>query len=277
MNRRKFIKHGALWVPTLLLSRKSVGQFGLQSPGFVGQLSKKTDSTFTYYSTYFDGTNDYLLRGAALTGCSDGKVGTVSCWMKMDPSSSDTTEYIVLANLVTARFKFSRLTTGRVAVVANDSGGSSAISLASTAGIVDNAGGWCHVLATWDAASAVSVIYINGANETVTSTEVDLTIQYNRSDWAIGATTAGGTKFYGYLSELWFNTEYLDITVLANREKFRTSGGKPADLGADGSTPTGNQPLIYMHNPYDSFGTNSGSGGNFSVTGSLGDGGSDKP
>lgn len=41
MKRRNFIKHGALWVPTLLLARKSAGQIGLQSPGFVGQLSKK--------------------------------------------------------------------------------------------------------------------------------------------------------------------------------------------------------------------------------------------
>lgn len=41
MKRRNFIKSGALWVPTLLLARKSSGQLGLQSPGFVGQLSKK--------------------------------------------------------------------------------------------------------------------------------------------------------------------------------------------------------------------------------------------
>lgn len=45
MKRRNFIKHGALWVPTLLLARKSSGQIGLQSPGFVGQLSKKAGGT----------------------------------------------------------------------------------------------------------------------------------------------------------------------------------------------------------------------------------------
>lgn len=44
MKRRNFIKHGALWVPTLLLSRKSSSQFGLQSPGFVSQLSNKVSS-----------------------------------------------------------------------------------------------------------------------------------------------------------------------------------------------------------------------------------------
>jgi hypothetical protein len=49
MKRRNFIKQGALWVPTLLLSRKSAGQFGLQSPGFVGQLSKKNTAVATSY------------------------------------------------------------------------------------------------------------------------------------------------------------------------------------------------------------------------------------
>jgi hypothetical protein len=39
------------------------------------------------------------------------------------------------------------------------------------------------------------------------------------------------------------------------------------DLGATGTTPTGAQPLIYM--PAGDPATNAGTGGNFTVTGTL--------
>jgi len=43
---------------------------------------------------------------------------------------------------------------------------------------------------------------------------------------------------------------------------------RPADLGSNGSTPTGTQPLIYFNGDAASAGTNAGSGGNFTINGS---------
>jgi hypothetical protein len=71
---------------------------------------------------------------------------------------------------------------------------------------------------------------------------------------------------------LWFNTEYIDFSQEANRLKFFDAFNNPVDLGADGSTPTGSQPLIYMNEGFH-LGTNLGSGGNFTPQNTPTDGG----
>ena len=53
---------------------------------------------------------------------------------------------------------------------------------------------------------------------------------------------------------------------------FLASDGKPANLGADGSTPTGTQPILYLANPFATFQNNLGSGGNFTENGELTEG-----
>ncbi len=87
----------------------------------------------------------------------------------------------------------------------------------------------------------------------------------------------GTLGFNGLLSEFFFTDQLLDLSNPANLLKLRTAGGKPANLGLTGSTPTGTTPRIYLHNPYSTFQTNVGTGGNFTVTGALTDGGADKP
>jgi hypothetical protein len=111
-------------------------------------------------------------------------------------------------------------------------------------------------------------IYVDDVSNLAVTTFTDDTIDYDDNDFIVGAeNTAGTNRWNGCLSEVFFHTSYLDITVEANRRKFRTSGGKPASLGADGSTPLGVQPLLYA--PSGNPGTNLGSGGNFTVTGTL--------
>jgi hypothetical protein len=78
----------------------------------------------------------------------------------------------------------------------------------------------------------------------------------------------------GCLAEFWLAPgTYLDLTTAANIALFRGADGKPVDLGADGSLPTGSAPLIYLScRPGDAasaFATNRGTGGDFTITGSL--------
>jgi len=81
-------------------------------------------------------------------------------------------------------------------------------------------------------------------------------------------TYNGALKSNGAISEFYFApNQYLDLSVEANRRKFITADGKPADLGADGSTPTGTAPAIYLPNRAALIGTNAGTGGNFTVNG----------
>ena len=76
----------------------------------------------------------------------------------------------------------------------------------------------------------------------------------------------------GKLGFLWAANEYIDFSQEANRLKFFDAFNNPVDLGADGSVPTGSQPLIYMNEGFH-LGTNLGSGGNFTPQNTPTDGG----
>ena len=77
------------------------------------------------------------------------------------------------------------------------------------------------------------------------------------------------------MAELYVNLEeYLDLSNPANVEKFRNpENGKPRFLGLDGSVPTGTAPIIYLKvstaGVASSFATNLGTGGDFSIFGTL--------
>lgn len=89
----------------------------------------------------------------------------------------------------------------------------------------------------------------------------------------ISKTNDAGGKLVGKLSELYFTTEYIDFSQEANRLKFRDAFGNPVDLGSDGSKPTSTAPAIYMRFDPANFGKNSGTGGDFTINGTILDGG----
>lgn len=69
-------------------------------------------------------------------------------------------------------------------------------------------------------------------------------------------TSSFSLYFSGDRSETYLNfDEWLDFDVEANRRLFETAAGLPEDIGADGSTPTGTQPEIYMPNGVTNVGT----------------------
>ena len=79
---------------------------------------------------------------------------------------------------------------------------------------------------------------------------------------------AGTVYFEGLLGQIYLTQEYLDISSSSNRQKFYNDG--VVDFSSNGSTPTGNQPRIYLNNPADSISINHGSGGNFTPNGGGG-------
>ena len=72
------------------------------------------------------------------------------------------------------------------------------------------------------------------------------------------------------MAELWLDDSYIDLSSSTNRQKFYTSGSRAADVGSDGSTPTGSSPLMYLHldagETGNNFASNAGTGGDFSVS-----------
>lgn len=238
-------------------------------------------SSFTYVGAVFDGTNDHLNRGADLTGIADGQIGLVSFWLKMGAGSGDTTSYRFFGN-ETERVQVYRHTDGQIVVLCRNSSDTTVAWFESNAGSNQIADGWVHVAASWDTGTAGRrQIYINGSSQVNENTfTAGSTIDFaGATDWRIGFELAGGSRLNGILCEFYFTTpaSWFDLSNAGNLDNLRTAGGKPENLGADGSSVTGTQPLIYFHNAIPNWESNLGSGGGFTENGALTDSGADIP
>jgi len=212
----------------------------------------------------YDGSNDFALRGADLTGAADGKAGTVSFWVRLD--GGDGSNLVIIENN-SVRFRALRTSNDFFLIRGRNTSDSTILQIVSNTAFTASSS-WIHVLCSWNLATPEAHLFINDANdEAAGATETDDTIDYTDTDWGIGAKVDGTLKFNGCISEFWFEDTFIDITVEANRRKFINSGLKPVDLGSDGSRPTGASPLIYATNGDPS--TNNGTGGNFVITGAL--------
>ncbi|MDZ4250887.1 MAG: LamG-like jellyroll fold domain-containing protein [Candidatus Nanopelagicales bacterium] len=224
-------------------------------------------------SADFDGTNDVMTRGAALTGIEDSKTGILSLWCRID-AQDDATRRIFSCSTVQACQL--NLTVGNnFQLIGQNATPTTILSLASTTAYIAGAT-WLHVLASWNLAVAGSGrLYITDVSDKSEVTYTDDTISYTgATDWSIGASTAGLADFDGCLAEVYFAPgQYLDFDIIANRRKFISVSGKPVHLGATGALPTGTAPIVYQSvangAAVATFATNLGTGGNYSITGTL--------
>jgi hypothetical protein len=225
--------------------------------------------TYAPGAVTFDGINDYMRRGADLTGNTDGKTGTVSYWVKFN---GDGAEINVYSN-TGGRHRFYRTAGNKILFRGQTVAGANILVLTSTTSIVA-ASGWTHVLASWNLATPEAYLYINGTDdEAAGSTETNATIERTVANHSVGDDVGGSGLLNADIADLWISWEYVDITQAANRAKFISASGKPVDLGADGSVPTGTAPIMYFRHVTGAaatdFATNLGGGGNFSITGAL--------
>lgn len=222
------------------------------------------------YAAGFDGSN-FLTRGAALSGVSNSKVGLISGWIKV-PSSASGSSLVIFSDSINDFYLLHLATSGLLRIV-GEGLITDALQINSTVSISYDQ--WVHFLASWDLVADDVKLYIDDIDRTVDTISNNDDITYSdASDFQIGsfATGAGSFIFENDISELYINTdEYLDLSVEANRRKFISASGKPVNLGHNGWIPTGTAPIVYLNNPFDSFGTNKGSGGNFTETGTLTD------
>ena len=219
----------------------------------------------------FDGTNDYMQRGADLTGNADGKKGLVSVWFRLNGGNDAAQRIFATEGGI---FYFDRAASNKITVVGYTAAIVQVLGLTSTASYTAGSS-LIHLLAAWDLATATGQMYVNGADDLAGgSTLTNLDIDYTRTDHAFGSSNGGSSKCNMDIAEAYVNlAETLDISNAANRAKFRTASGTSANLGTDGSTPTGIAPIVYFkHAPgaaATDFATNRGGGGNFTITGTL--------
>jgi len=227
-----------------------------------------------YNAVNFDGTNDYIQKGANYTGASPSKLISGSVWL--DPTNTTGGRLLICRG---AGFNVLAITLGGGAfqIQAQPTGGTGNIlNVTGSAGTVPN-GSWTNVLFCFDMSdTAKRFIVANGVSKTLTvTTYTDAAIAFDEAAQInIGSDQSGTNQYNGCMAEFWVAYGvYIDFSNAANVAKFYSGTGKPVNLGIDGSAPTGTPPI--MHNraalagTAASFATNLGTGGSGSITGTL--------
>ncbi len=237
----------------------------------VGFAASDSEAAYSTTGVTFDGTNDYMTRGADLTSIANGKKGLASFWVKRNGTGIRQDMYFASAGL---RFGFSGTDAGEAAndhviVTGFNSTPTQILFMRSASPYTTSV--WRHIAIAWDLSLGIGQLYVDGADARESGpTLTDDTIVYSHADHGICGTTSGARKQNADVADIYLNlAETLDLSVSSNLEKFRSTSGHPVDLGASGATPTGNQPIIFLKGPATAFNTNLGYGGDFSITGSL--------
>lgn len=229
-------------------------------------------ASFPVSAVNFDGTNDGMNLGAGLAGAVDNKQGLISLWVKHNGSAGIRERYQVSVQATgsaTQRHYAEKNAVDQFEITARNTGSTEILNIHSSA---LSLGSWTHLIASWDLSnSSKRHLYVNGTSDLTVVTYTNDTIDWTFGDWYIGQQGSGIQRLNADLAEFYFTTTYLDLSVQSNRELFRSPAGKPVNLGSDGSTPLGSQPLIYLHGPSGSFDDNFGSAGAFTVIGALTD------
>jgi hypothetical protein len=241
-----------------------------------------TTGRLEYSAARFTGSSTILLRGANLTGASDGKQITISVFYFpiAGGAGSLTVNSTIFSNMTTGvEVEGMKLTpgasgglTGKVQFHGQNSTGDKVVVNASTTTM--STGNWYHLLLSFDASdTAKRHIYVSDVAQTLDVTSyANINVDWTTGNFAIGCIPTGslGNNINARMTDLWIDDTYLDITSSAVRRKFITAAGKPTILGAAGQNPTGSAPLVYFRD-FDDFssGHNRGTGGDFSVTGAV--------
>lgn len=236
---------------------------GIGRPSFSARPSVAATA---FASVTFDGANDYMTRGGALTGLTDGQQFTFGWRGTLNAAGNGS--FRVLYKHGDNRFYVQLTSANRIAVIGANASGTTILSLLPSDTYTD-ATGEIALLVSADLSVPTASAYVNGVD--VTDTPLTLTndtIDFTPTDIGAFATSAGSAKFAGTTQFLYFDDAYLDLSVSANRDKFLA-----ANIGADGSGPTGVQPLVYLTGNAAAWnsvsGLNLGTGGAFTMTGEV--------
>ncbi len=210
----------------------------------------------------FDGTADHLSDANPL---SDGQTLAFSLWAKFD---TDNTRHILFYT-DNGRTLIERTTGNKIRFYTETSGGSALVNVSGTTDVLASSG-WVHIAVSINLATPTIKMYVNGADQggsASSGTAAFKSGSTNLNFFGLG----GSLRFDGDTADLWMAQTYIDFSSSTNLEKFRSPAGKPVDLGADGSTPTGAQPPYFLKGTASTFANNLGSAGACTVTGALAD------
>ncbi len=203
----------------------------------------------------FNGT-PWLTRGSDLTNNSNGTDGTFSIYVNF-MGGDGVRQYI--GNSEGDRWNCYKESNNKIYF--NWFNGASFDRQLISSNTYTTASGWIHIYSSWQ--SNTAHLYINGSQDEGTNSANANTIDYTRTEWAIGANDAGGNRLNAEVADLWLSLSqyWAPGTGIS---KFRDAQGKPVDLGADGSGP-GVTPILFLSGETASWHTNKGPGEGLTV------------
>ena len=217
-------------------------------------------------STLFENYNESLNKSSDLTGNTDGKTFTFSFWIYPVPTNNNTMYIYHTSGSWKNTISWGLNGTIFVSFFNNESSGGTVFEIQNP-DLVCPPNTWSHVIFSADMSDTTKRhLYINDSEATPSWSYSNQTIDWTRSDHAVGDDlTASTGNFNGYMAHFFFDKTYRDLSVTATRRTFIDS--------ARGSTPASTlaalNPILYlpMVSGY-SVGENAGTGGNFTGTNS---------
>lgn len=209
----------------------------------------------------FDG-GDYLTRGAALTGSALGVNGTLAFWLKLESTTPTTT--VVFSQSTSARgLRVTWLNASNILRVQGfQATGTTRLQVDAAAA---DDGVMRHYYVAFNLAnSAQRAFLINGVDASPTwTTYSNNNVAFNHTDFSVGAQVDGNSALIGELAEVFWAQSYLDPAT--NLASFYDAGDPVDPLGWPAH-------LVGLHGAIGSWHTNDGTGGGFTLTGTLTEG-----
>jgi len=222
------------------------------------------DGRYRPNAVTFDGVNDYLTRGAGLTGVVDGKTWSGGFWIRTQGLPAGPIQ--ILGTSPNGAMSIRMESNGKIKIVTQAADATEAGSFETSGSIRDDQ--WHHVLFAMDTASASnSRLYVDGVDALSNNSAQNKDIDFTTTNVYFGANSTPAIYWKGDIADAWFDTgTWIDFSVAANREKFIASG-RPVWLGPDGSAPTGTAPEVFLSGATSTWHTNDGAGGGFTLNG----------
>jgi len=247
------------------------GDFTVNSGPYTGA---RGGSEFWARSANFDGSSGYLSRGS-LTGASDSTTFSLFVDIATTVSSSPKAQVLNIAT-----------TGGLIGLEIYRSAYTLTIRGYNTSGTLILEGTSLNWFFSRGAQLALSIDMTSSANSHVyvfdgswadinlswsTFTNGTLNLASDKNTIGANWNSSGYDEFYaGDLSGCYFTTDYIDFSQESNRNLFVDQLGYPKDLTPAIDAGDIAEPLIYMKfDDTSALGTNSGTGGNFTVNGTV--------
>ena len=225
------------------------GDFTVNSGPFTGA---RGGSEYWSRGAKFDGTSSSYLTHSAAFG-TDTNDMTFMAWVYPDTFIND--------GLIFSAGNYDALyLSGTGGNLAFNFRGYQATALTSAL-TVDS---WNSILINVDSSTSTAHVYINGVLKTMSGEWM------GSFGWNMTAVAKIGRSINGYIGPMYVSNSSVDFSQEANRNKFIDQLGYPKDLTQqidDGDIPN---PLIYTKfADTTALGTNSGTGGNYTITGTV--------